>query len=429
MSENKSVKILLNVLVISCALAFFPAHANAAVTNGWEQNETVWSYYVDGVKTTGIASIEGQTYYFNDKGEMQTGWIVIDNKTYYFTGTGQMATGWRLTEGNWRYLDESGKMVTGMKVVEDKTYYFDENGYMHTGWLDLNGKKYYFKYTGSMTHGWLWIVDRWYYFTANGEMATGWLPWNGKWYYLNPQGQMYTGWLQYNDKWYYLYSGGEMASSTITPDRYRVGPDGVWDGKPQIIEPEVNAPSGVTLKEIAPNMVNIKWKPVSNADYYYCYWSYSMDKGYIAVKNMDGSIQKFNWQSNGYAINIDTGRTVYFKVTAVNDGVESQASAIVSNAPLNGAYFPLLTDVPMPANLVYYRSSLSQNGSMAVYYYSNTLLPASFINDYASLLQNSGWSFYSEDPASGGKKYFSKGSNILIISVEGTDTVITGNIH
>jgi len=429
MIESRSLKLMLNVLAISCALALFPVQVSAAVTNGWEQTDSVRSYYVNGVKTTGLAVIENQTYYFNDKGEMQTGWIVIDNKTYFFTATGQMATGWRLTDGKWRYTNEAGVMMTGMTTIEGKTYYFDENGYMVTGWFDLNGKKYYFKNTGNMTYGWAWIVDRWYYFTATGEMATGWLPYNGKWYYLNPQGQMYTGWLLYNGKWYYLYSSGEMAYNTITPDRYRVGPDGVWDGKPQIAVPAVNPPANVTLTEIGTNMVMIKWDPVSTADYYYCYWSYSMDKGFLAIKNADGSIQRFKWQANGYAIFIDAGKTIYLKVTAIKDGTESAAGALVSNAPLNGAYYPLLTDVPMPANVAYYRSSLSQNGSMAAYYYSNSTLPAGFSDDYVSLLQKNGWSVYGEDPASGGKKYLSKGSNLVIISVEGSDTIITGNIH
>lgn len=81
-------------------------------------------------------------------------------------------------------------------------------------------------------------VKNWYYFNEEGYMATGWKDDAGHTYYLHPAsdgtcGYMYTGWHEINSLWYYFstVSGGPKGSllkSTVTPDGYAVGTDGVW---------------------------------------------------------------------------------------------------------------------------------------------------------------------------------------------------------
>lgn len=69
----------------------------------------------------------------------------------------------------------------------------------------------------------------WYHFNNRGYMDTGWIM-DGKWYYLDAT----NGYLMTN-RWignYYVGSDGAMLTNTTTPDGYRVGGDGAWDGAP-----------------------------------------------------------------------------------------------------------------------------------------------------------------------------------------------------
>ena len=58
-------------------------------------------------------------------------------------------------------------------------------------------------------------------------MQIGWKKLDGKWYYLNSDGAMQIGWKKIDGKWYYLLTDGAMGTNMITPDGYRIGPDGV----------------------------------------------------------------------------------------------------------------------------------------------------------------------------------------------------------
>ncbi len=76
---------------------------------------------------------------------------------------------------------------------------------------------------------WVQKDGHWYWFKADGIMAhSGWLLYMGHWYYLNAGGDMITGWLLWNEHWYYLKADGIMAADEMTPDGYRIGPDGIW---------------------------------------------------------------------------------------------------------------------------------------------------------------------------------------------------------
>ena len=92
------------------------------------------------------------------------------------------------------------------------------------------------------SNGWAYLPwngsSYWYYFDADGYMVTSWLDWQGNRYYLNPvpgtnSGKMLTGWQLIDGKWYYFNTEktaleGAMLRSTMTPDGYQVGADGVW---------------------------------------------------------------------------------------------------------------------------------------------------------------------------------------------------------
>ena len=76
---------------------------------------------------------------------------------------------------------------------------------------------------------WVQKDGHWYWFKADGIMAhSEWVSYMGHWYYLNAGGDMITGWLFWNERWYYLKPDGIMAADEMTPDGYKMGPDGIW---------------------------------------------------------------------------------------------------------------------------------------------------------------------------------------------------------
>lgn len=99
---------------------------------------------------------------------------------------------------------------------------------------------------GGQATGWQYLQFGgrydWYYFNESGLMHTGWLDYNGSRYYLNPvsdgwKGAMFNGWHLIEGKWYYFEmvpgrDQGHMYVNTTTPDGYRCGADGAWDGRP-----------------------------------------------------------------------------------------------------------------------------------------------------------------------------------------------------
>ncbi|WP_349948649.1 leucine-rich repeat protein [Lacrimispora sp. BS-2] len=110
----------------------------------------------------------------------------------------------------------------------------------------MDGKGWKFNYTADRTSalGWEYVtwngVSGWYYFNKEGYMLIGWIEDNGRKYYLDRpgaavQGQMAEGWKLLDGKWYYFNAvsdgvRGALLTDTVTPDGYRVGADGSWNG-------------------------------------------------------------------------------------------------------------------------------------------------------------------------------------------------------
>ena len=113
------------------------------------------------------------------------------------------------TEGHWVH---DGKNWTYKYNSDDKTY---------TGWIVSN--------------------SRWYYLNDEGILQSGWQNINGNWYLFHytddaTLGALEVGWNNFNGKWYNLSTVdddtmGRMYVDTTTPDGYRVGSDGSWNGE------------------------------------------------------------------------------------------------------------------------------------------------------------------------------------------------------
>lgn len=162
-----------------------------SVSNGWKDVSQGTVYYKNGVKVKGWQKIDGETYYFDQKGVLQTGWLNLD--------------------GHWYRLDNTGAMQTGWVKVGKSWYFMEENGVMDAAtWLSDGGKWYYLGADGAMySNKWRCTKGVWYYLLGNGEMAK-------------------NRWIEDKGNWYYLGADGGMLVDTTTPDGYRVDENGVW---------------------------------------------------------------------------------------------------------------------------------------------------------------------------------------------------------
>lgn len=102
-------------------------------------------------------------YYFSEDGQMQSGWQKIGGYWYYFADS-QMED----------YVE--GQMLTGLVTIQGNTYYFDEmNGRLQQDrLLMLDGDRYYFSANGIMKKdSWVKADNYTYYVGADGKVLTG----------------------------------------------------------------------------------------------------------------------------------------------------------------------------------------------------------------------------------------------------------------
>ena len=237
------------------------------VNEKWYQEGSYWKYRLsDGEMAIGWREIDGATYFFNGKGQMQAGrWLHLNDdwgenakgNDYYLNSNGKMQTGgWFKLDGHWYYIQSNGarrfselseiggkkylfaadgKMLTGNQFFNGKKmffadsgalqtagkpltwqkidsdwYFYDEDGLKTIGKKNINGSTYYFNQEGVMQTGWAFVDGHWNYFASSGAMKTGWIKDQDTWYYLDKDGIMLTGKQEINSTRYYLNASGAM---------------------------------------------------------------------------------------------------------------------------------------------------------------------------------------------------------------------------
>lgn len=136
-----------------------PPSQEPAVLTGW-QNIGGYRYYYDsdGKPLTGLQTIEGKTYLFNDKGQLGYGFLYLGNNvvSYFDPITGCQTTGKQFIHGTWRNIDEQAGLNCGLTEVlesgKTNTYYYDNyDGGLHTGQQYVNNSWHFFdEETGRM---------------------------------------------------------------------------------------------------------------------------------------------------------------------------------------------------------------------------------------------------------------------------------------
>lgn len=124
---------------------------------GWQKYNNRWYYYYpDGsYQKNGWARVGDNWYLFNNDGVMLTGWQnlnspTINNQTYFLRESGEMAVGWVFWNNRWYYMNPTPDAFIGCMLKEH--------------WATINGLTYWFTSDGSMAEGWHQIDGNWYYF-------------------------------------------------------------------------------------------------------------------------------------------------------------------------------------------------------------------------------------------------------------------------
>ncbi len=169
----------------------------------------------------------------------------------------------------------------------------ERNGYGVMTWTD--GDKYEGNFEDGYRHGfgtYIW---------SDGDK------YEGMWYYGDMHG-----------KATYTYSDGTQVT-------------GIWSYNDYIGE-NVNAPTGVWATGVASDEIWVFWDAMNEADYFHVYYSYTASGPFICIDDDDGSKSKF-YPDDYYdasIVNIKSNTKVYFKITAVVGGEESDFSEITS---------------------------------------------------------------------------------------------------
>lgn len=293
------------------------------VDEKWYQEGGYWKYRLrDGEMAIGWREIDGATYFFNGKGQMQAGrWLHLNDdwgenakgNDYYLNSNGKMQTGgWFKLEGSWYYIQSNGaRRFSELSEIGGKKYLFAEDGKMLTGHQVFNGKKMFFADSGALqTAGkpstWQKISSDWYFYDEDGLRTVGKKNINGTTYYFNQEGVMQTGWAFIDGHWNYFANSGAMQTGWIKDQDtwYYLDKDGIMlTGKQEI--------NGVRYYLNASGAMQTGWKWLENNWYYYAN-SGAMKTGWIKDNekwyylSQDGIMQTGKQEINGSRYYLNT---------------------------------------------------------------------------------------------------------------------------
>ncbi|MDL2293421.1 SpoIID/LytB domain-containing protein [Ruminococcaceae bacterium OttesenSCG-928-D13] len=213
---------------------FDPANSGKART-GWhtleddeDASETRYYDKNNWMALTGMQTVEGALYLFNDAGVRQSGWHKdASGLIYRFSGPSDAAVIGKYTndEGTW-YFTEGGYALVGLASLEEgqPPCYFDAEGLMQTGWQRIGGNRYYFSENGLALTGEQKLGDDSYYFhSSDGYALTGMHEIDGRTYVFDEDGRLISkeattglAWVEKDGKLYYIDSAGEHPTGLET---------------------------------------------------------------------------------------------------------------------------------------------------------------------------------------------------------------------
>ena len=176
-----------------------PTTPEAPKNLGWvtDNNETRY-YDTENHFVTGMNTIEGKKYYFNDDGVLQSGSLKIEKAYYYADGKGiiRTAKGFVSCSGKLYYVQNGGQILTGKTFkLGKKTYRAAGNGVIMRGVYKW-GKYYYYSDSKGILR------------TAKGRFR-----WKSNTYYCNKGGKLTTKKMVKSGKYYYYFDSAAKAKT------------------------------------------------------------------------------------------------------------------------------------------------------------------------------------------------------------------------
>ena len=242
--------VLLGALLLAALFFAFPAFA------GWNTSGKQITYTdAAGLEVTGLQTIDGRVYFFNEAGVLQTGWAATPDGIRYFREDGK--TGARLgsmVAGNvvkikdaWYGFGEDGIVLTGFQTIGKYSYYFTESdkpgvcgkAAVNTFRELPDGRRVFLREDGRMAVS-QWIKDHKYYVDETGNVLRNsvtkdgylldsggkakkkltdseFVRLSGKWYfYRKKKGLLKDRVFKYKNNYYYVDSQGVRQSGWIT---------------------------------------------------------------------------------------------------------------------------------------------------------------------------------------------------------------------
>ena len=195
---------------------YYRTDENGKVIKGWYEDDSDKYYYLsDGSRASGVQTIDGKTYLFNESGEMQTDTVIVsEGYLYCFDENGIQQTkqslekeGWVKAGENWFYVKDKELVEDDFLTIGQYTYYIGEDGKMctDTTFLWYDGNHYRVDKAGHLVKGWYKSEEDWYYYGTDGSGARGILTINGKTYLFNQWGEMQTNYSKAEDGWLYYF--------------------------------------------------------------------------------------------------------------------------------------------------------------------------------------------------------------------------------
>ena len=176
-----------------------PTTPEAPKNLGWvtDNNETRY-YDTENHFVTGMNTIEGKKYYFNNDGILQRGILKIGKAYYYADGKGAIRTakGFVSCSGRLYYVQNGGQILAGKTFkLGKKTYRAAGNGVIMRGVYKW-GKYYYYSDSKGVLR------------TAKGRFR-----WKSNTYYCNKGGKLTTKKMVKSGKYYYYFDSAAKAKT------------------------------------------------------------------------------------------------------------------------------------------------------------------------------------------------------------------------
>lgn len=239
---------------------YFKSNGEMAKNGFFNENSVTRFAEKNGIIKMWENTINGKTYYFDEKGVMYKGLLQYnrDKKNRFFKSDGSMAknefisyqneiycfdkngvayNGWKIfdNDGKIKFFKEDGSMAKNEFIsYNDFTYYLDEYGNKVKWEQNISGNTYYFDDSGKMYIGWLkYNRDHKYrYFDGSGKMVKGWLDIKNDRYYLDENfGIMITGSKMINRRNYYFNTSDGRLMQMTAPIPYYMQTDSRWANK------------------------------------------------------------------------------------------------------------------------------------------------------------------------------------------------------